>query len=162
MEEEQKTLKERLEETEKILKDLKKPTDKKFRLPGRAKLSKSKLNKGYVTVEEIGENRNVNFKRVQIEGGTIKLGNTYHAVKDLDIFFYKGKPFIHQAKNKLNPWNLDGNNQTYGQKYLMARMLKDALKEAKGKIRGAVIFGLVLLLIVGYYFLRSKGSLGGA
>jgi len=146
----------------------KKPQRKKFNLPAKAKVGTAKLKKGYVTVETIGENKEIKFVKEPIIDGTIKLGDTFHAVNDLDVFTYKGKPFVHQPKTKINPWNplsafLDSErtfegkilnkNEIYGQKYIMASMKSDAIRSRKKVgswiwlilvgIAGVVIYAIV-------------------
>ncbi len=46
---------------------------KPFKIPFRARLSKGALNRGYVTVAIIEDNKAVNFKKEPIIDGTIKL-----------------------------------------------------------------------------------------
>jgi hypothetical protein len=133
---------------------------KKFRMPFSAKVNKSKLKKGYVTVEHIGENKSVEFTRAPIIDGTIKVDDVIHAVDDLDIFFYKGKPFVHQPKGKVNPWNplVVAGNETYGQKYIVARLKSDLIKANVKKLSGFLIFGVIIAGIVAYYFLSRNGA----
>lgn len=151
-EEERKSVREELSEIKDILESNKKKKPKKFRLPFKARVNKSKLRKGYITVETMNENKNIEFSREPIIDGTIKLGDTFHAVEEHDIFFYKGKPFIHLAKNKLNPWNpLSSGNETYGQKYIMGRMKTDVIMPKKTAIKGVVVIGILIAIAVGYY-----------
>lgn len=148
----------------------KKKKEKKFKLPTKAKVSKRKAKKGFVTVELINENRELDFMKVPIEDGTIKLGGTIHAIEDFDIFYYKGKPFIHQPKKKINPWNPLSNylnsqrkvktddgeyhilssNEIYGQKYVMARMKSEFIKAKRNIGWGMTIFGLAIAGIIIY------------
>ena len=163
---EEKTTKQLLEEvnaklTEKSEKE--KIKSKKFKLPFWAKLKRRHLRQGYVTVEKIDDNKNISFTRVPIIDGTIQLDegqeSTYHAVDVKDIFFYKGKPFVHQAKRRLNPFNpLEEEHQTYGQKYIMAKMLKDQIKEAKAKFRGGMLFVIIIAIIAGIYYFSKRGG----
>jgi len=127
---------------------VKKP--KKFKLPWSAKVGNSKLKRGYVTIQVIEENGSLSFRKEPIVDGTIKLEDSYHAIADMDILYYKGKPFIIQAKNKLNPYNpLRGEHETYGQKYVMARMEKDRIigkkKLGLGVGIGALVIGAVII-----------------
>jgi len=127
---------------------VKKP--KKFKLPWSAKVGNSKLKRGYVTIQVIEENGSLSFRKEPIVDGTIKLKDSYHAIADMDILYYKGKPFIIQAKNKLNPYNpLRGEHETYGQKYVMARMEKDRIigkkKLGLGVGIGALVIGAVII-----------------
>ncbi len=150
MEEESKSLKEQLQEINKKL-DEKKKKPKKFRLPWKARVGKKKVREGYATIVEIQENKNIDFIKERITDGTINLGNTIHAVDPNDIFFYKGKPLIFQCKNKLNPYNpLKGEHETYGQKYVMARMEGDKLTLKKSLGWGLSIGILIVAAIIGY------------
>lgn len=143
---------------------------KKFRMPWKARVGKAKLKKGFVTVEIIGENKAVTFEKKAIIGGTIELDGTIHAVDNFDIYYYKGKPFIHQPITKLNPWHplgqylneeriYDGKilakNEIFGQKYIMARMKSDLIKTKRKIGWGASIFGIVVLGIVAYAFITG-------
>jgi len=103
----------------------------------------------------IDDNKNVDFIRTRIEGGAYTLDNeTFHTTDESDVFLYKGKPIIFQPKKKLNPYNpLEGSNETYGQKYVMARMLSDRIK-VKGKINGTIILW-ALLGIGALYFITQ-------
>jgi len=143
----------------KELKDLVSDTTKKkskgikpFRLPLKARVNKAKLSKGYVTVVKIEDNTGIDFIKEPIIDGTIKLDDdTFHAVEEFDIFNYKGKPLIFQPKSKLNPYNpLKGSHETYGQKYIMARMEGDKITGKKkisglGMSIGALIIGGIIL-----------------
>ena len=134
--------------------NIKKP--KKMKLPAKGKVSNLKMKKGYVTVIEIGENKNLDFRREPIVDGTIKLDDTFHAINSEDVFLYKGKPAIIQCKNKLNPYNpLKGKHETYGQKYVMARMEGDKLT-LKKKIGWGISIGLIAIVgIIGYSVLTG-------
>ena len=169
---EEKGIKETLEDINKKLEELPKEKEKKklFRLPSRAKVNKANLKKDYITIEAIGENREIFFTKEQIIDGTIKIGDTVHAIDEFDIFTYKGKPFIHQPKTKINPWNplsdylnterfFEGKklnrNEIYGQKYVMSRMKNDMVS-AKKPI-GAWIW-IVLAAVAGvviYAFIKG-------
>ena len=169
---EEKGIKETLEDINKKLEELPKKKDKKkiFKLPSKAKVNKANLKKGYVTIEVIGENKEVFFTKEPIIDGTVKIGDTVHAVDELDIFTYKGRPFVHQPKTKINPWNplttylneeriSDGKkvnkNEIYGQKYVMSRMKNDMVSSKKPV--GAWIW-IVLVAIAGivvYAFIKG-------
>ena len=161
---EEKNIKEEIRElTAAVKQSLDQQKPKKFRSI-KTVLGKKKMRKGYVLVSEIKENRVVNIRKEPIIDGTIKLDDTYHAIGDLDIFFYqpiigKLKPMIFQAKNRLNPWNpLEEKKETYGQKHIIARMERDQIKDKKSF--GIGIWLIVILIIAGvaYYFL-SGGKL---
>ena len=96
----------------------------------------------------VDENCNVKFEKQQIEGSTYQLKDeTYHATDGREFLIYKGKPFIIQYPNKLNPVHFkkgEQKNETYGQKLIMARMIKDTIK-AKAKAN----IGFIILLAIG-------------
>tara|TARA_R100001530_G_scaffold24998_1_gene20219 strand:+ start:2466 stop:2951 length:486 start_codon:yes stop_codon:yes gene_type:complete len=131
---------------------------KPFKLPFKARVNKSKLQQGYLTVAVINDNMGVDFRKELIKDGTVKLDDTFHAVEEFDIFNYKGKPFIFQAKSKLNPYNpLTGDNETYGQPYIMARMEGDRLTTKK-KIGLGISIGVLIIVGVIVYALFTGGA----
>jgi len=124
---------------------------KKFRVPRKGKVTRSKLRKGYCTILRVDDNGNVDFEKQKIEDSTVQLSTKdYHAVQNKDVLTYKGTPFIIQPTSKKNPCNplSDGKNETYGQKLIMARMLRDAIKQKTGG--GKIIIWLIVLGIAGY------------
>ena len=124
---------------------------KNFKLPFKARLNKKKMRDGYVTIVKIEDNKNIDFTREPIIDGTIKLKDTFHAVDSDEVFFYKNKPLIFQSKRKLNPYNpLAEEHQTYGQKYIMARMKGDSILSKKSMGWGAGIGALILVGIIAY------------
>ena len=149
---EEKSLRAEIQEMKELVKDsLEKKKPKKFKLPYKSRITKGLLRKGYVTVGVINENRGIDFTREPIIDGTIKLNDTFHTLDEIDIFSYKGKPFIFQAKNKLNPYNpLRGDNETYGQKYVMARMEGDKITSKKKIGLGISIGALVIVGVIVY------------
>lgn len=161
---EEKTLKDEIRDLKNIISEDKQTKQKKWKLPYKAKVGNAKLKKGYVTVEIINENKAIDFVREQIIDGTIKIGDTYHAVDDLDLFFYKGKPFVHQPKGSIYSYNplvrqkTDlQSNTTYGQKYVMARMEGDKILAKKAGFGWGIGIGLLVIVgIVVYYLLTGK------
>ena len=149
------SINERMEKLEAALDAGVKPP-KKMKLPIKAKVGNAKMKGGYATVVEIAENKNVDFKKTPITDGTVKLGDTFHAVGGDDLFFYKGKPLFFQCKNKLNPYNpLAGKHETYGQKYVMARMEGDKLTFKKKMGWGISIGVIAIVAIIGYSVLTG-------
>jgi len=118
------------EKVDLLIEEKNKNKAKKFRIPRRGKLNRSKIKKGYTTIMRIDDNGNVDFEKQRIQDSTYRLSTKdYHVTEKKDILSYKGKPFIIQPTKKLNPYNpLQGNNETYGQPYIMARMLGDTIK----------------------------------
>ena len=158
---EERTLKDEIKDLTMAIKgELDKTHSKKFK-PAKATISKAKLKKGYIVVVEFRENKSVNMTKTPIINGTIKVGDTYHAVRDLDVFYFErilGKPIpmIFQAKNKINPYNpIDGRNETYGQAYIKARLIADTIKDKKPMSIGLII--IVFLIIGGaiWYFTKK-------
>lgn len=123
---------------------------KKFRIPRKGKVGRSKIKKGYCTILRIDDNGNVDFEKQKIMDSTYRLTTKeYHTTKEEDILSYKGKPLIIQCTKKLNPYNpLHGKNEVYGQKYIMARMLGDTIKIKSGGSK--TILWLIGLAIAGY------------
>ena len=160
MDDETKTIKERLASLEEL--EIEKRSSKKFKLPFKAKLNKKKLKDGYVTIVTINDNKNIDFTRERIIDGTIKMPTkdlSFHAIDSKDIYFYKGKPIIFQPKRALNPYNpLETAHETYGQKYVMARMEGDkiALKKSFGMGIGIVV--IIVIAIIAYAIFGGGGS----
>lgn len=128
---------------------------KKFRLPGRGKVSKGQVKKGYLTILVVNENGAVDFRKEPLKDSTVKIRDnenlTFHAVNPEDVLSYNGKPFVIIPRNKKNPYNPSkGDNQTYGDKYILARMESEglSLKKKLGglgmSIAGLVVGGIIL------------------
>ena len=163
-------IKDDIKNLEKTIKELKKETkkSKKFRLPFKAKISNRKMREGYVTVLIIRDNRNIDFVKEPIIDSTFKLNDTIHALEDKNVFFYKRRPFIIQPKKKLTQYNpeiksdekdkdpLDCPNQTYGQKYVMARMESDKLT-LKKQIGWGMSIGVLVIVGIIVYSLFTGG-----
>lgn len=151
MEQEEKSLKEEIKELKEIVKEDGKKKNKKFKLPFKARLGNRAVRTGYVTVAIIRENKNIDFTKEPIVDLTIKLdGDSFHALEEKDIFFYKNKPFVFQPKSKLNPYNPLGKNETYGQKYIMARMEGDKIITKKKLGLGISIGALIIIGVIAY------------
>ena len=157
--EEGRSLKERLNELEDEV--VRQKRQKEFKLPWKAKVGKKKIEKGWISVAVIHDNKNIEFQKTQIIDGTIKLKSlggdvTYHSLDEKDIFFYKNKPFIFQPKRLINPYNpLKNEHETYGQKYLMARMEGDKLTLKKSLGMGVgVIIVIAIIGFIAYSFLK--------
>jgi len=130
---------------------------KKFRLPFRAKLSKSKLKNGYASVLVIGENDEAVFTREQIVDSTVKLGDTYHHAEGENCLTYKGKPFLIIPKKSNKPYNPNSVvNTIFSQKHIMSRMMNEVLGSSKKLGMGAIsIGGIILLGVIIYAFIAG-------
>jgi hypothetical protein len=158
---EEKTLTDKVDEIYNAFQEIDKKKIRKFRVPRRGKVSKRQGRRGYSTILRIDDNGNCDFEKRPIEDSTYRLKKgDYHTAEEKDMnLSYKGKPFIIQASKKLNPHNpLDGTNETYGQKYVMARMLGDAIKMVGKKKGGAFIWIILGVIVIGglYFILRHK------
>jgi len=125
---------------------------KKLRFPTRAKVKRGRLKKGWIGIMKIGENQNASFEKVQVGGGSFKTSDgIYHATDGREILFYQGKfPFIVQEEKSKNPYNFNTKeNEVYGQKFIMAKMLADTIKVKKGGNMSPFIV-IALILVIGY------------
>ncbi len=149
-----KSLKERLDYLEEKNGNGKK---KKFFIPFKARLGKKQIKDGYVSILKIEDNHNIDFVKEPIRDGVINMGDTFHAIDPEDIFFYKNKPFIFQAKRSQNPYNpLSEAHETYGHKYILARMEGDKILGKKKAIGwGITIVGIVIAGIIAYSFITG-------
>lgn len=142
MEEDKIPLNARLDRMEQLLSQNFAEKPKKIKIPMKARVRRGKIKQGWIGILRVDENGNISGEKQKIEDTTIRLKDgTYHTTDGREILFWNGKfPIIIQPTWKLNPIKLrkeEGeNNQTYGQKYIMARMLKDAiiLKKKAGNI----------------------------
>ena len=158
MEEETKSLTEQVKEMKEIINSGK---IKKLRIPSKAKVGRGKLKKGWISIFRIGENGNITPTKVQIDGGVfdfLKKGGSYHATTGREILFWKGKPVIFQEDKKVNPklftFN-DGDNQTYGQKNIIAAILRDTIKVKKtGANWGLLIVIGIIIYVLGKYVFK--------
>ena len=132
---------------------------KKFKLPSKGRVSNSKSKKGYVSILRIDEAKNVTFERQQIEGSTYRSNEgEYHAIEEDSPLTHKGKPFLIQVSKKILPYNVTrdgqnltkGDNETFGQRYIMARMLGDSIKIKKKATGLLLIVGLIVAGLIGY------------
>jgi hypothetical protein len=138
---------------------------KKFKIPQRGRVSKSKAKKGWMIIEKINENRNISFEKQQVEMEVYKTADgIYHATDGREIFFYKGMPLVHQPGWRQNPYdplakpsvpteNIPTQNNVYGQKPIIAKMTFDTYKEANKKKGGGASLLVVLGILVGGYLI---------
>jgi len=161
-EKKERSIRDELSEMKELIMDSKveQKKQKTFRLPFKARVGNSKLKKGYLTIIVMNDNMNVDFIKEPIIDGTVKIDDTYHAVEEFDIFNYKGKPLIFQPKSKLNPVNpfnpLTGEHETYGQKYVMARMEGERIVSKKQIGWGISIGVLIIVGVVIYALITGR------
>lgn len=156
---EKKSLKEQVEELKRFQKkmDSKKDKKKKIRLSSKSKTRGMKLKKGYIGVLKVDENRNITGEKVRINGSAFSTKDgKYHATDGREIFFFEGRyPIIIQPSWKKNPLLVDPKseeNETYGQEYMMAKMLQDTIKVKKksGNIIIWILVGVAALVGINY------------
>lgn len=157
---EQKSLKEKVDTSYEIADKIKKGLIKRkdLKLPKKGKVSKSKIKKGYIGIAKIQNNRNISFEKQLLRDHCfVTSDGTYHSTNGNEILFWNGKyPIVFQPTWKLNPISFkeeeDEKNETYGQKYVMAKMMKDAIKQKnKGNFGGiAWIIGIAIAAYIGY------------
>ena len=135
---------------------------KAIKLIKKAKVRKRKIKKGWVGVLKIDENGNISGEKEKIIGGTIKSSEgTYHATDGREILFWQGKfPVIIQPSWKKNPLMVKKENEvneTYGQKYIMARMMVDTIKVKTGGGAKAILWiaGLAIAGYIAYTLLKG-------
>ncbi len=151
--EEEKSLTEKVEELTKALNGIDKTKVKKLRLPAKAKVKKGRVKKGWLGCGKIGRNGALTFERIQIDEGAFTTSDgSYHATDGREIVFFNGKfPMIFQEEAKKNPVNWkfnEGKDETYGDKLILAKMLKDSIKIKKGGNMSPVIVIIVVLVIL--------------
>ena len=127
---------------------------RKMRLPRKAKVRRSKIKKGWIGIVKIDENGNLSGEKQRLEDSTIRLKEkTYHSSDGSEIGFWEGKyPVIIQPTWRKNPLKIrqgQEKNETYGQKYIMARMIGDTIK-VKAAAGAKGILYLVLAAAIGY------------
>lgn len=161
---EEKNLVQKVEEAHEIISAIKDGSikKKKLKIPRKAKVSRMKRKKGYIGIIRIDENLNITGEKIKLEESSFQLkGGTFHATDRREMCYWNGKfPVLIQptwSKNPLNLSELKPNNETYGQKYIMAKMLKAVIVNAK---KGAswliwVAVGIGALIA---YNLITKGS----
>lgn len=138
---------------------------KKIKVPRKAKVKKRKLKKGYIGILYVDENGNISGEKQKIEGSSFKdKKGLYHATEGEEILYFDGKfPVIIQpswSNNPINIRDLKSKNETYGQPYIMAKMLKDTIKSKSkgGNIIIWIIIAAAVILGINYF---AGGSLFG-
>lgn len=136
---------------------------KQLKVIRKAKVSGRKAKKGWMGVLKIDENNNITGEKIRIDDSVfVTRDGKYHATKHgEEVLMWDGKfPVLIQQSWKETPLNLKkrttDNDETYGQKYIMARMLNDTIK-VKNKMGGSIILWIVLgvgVLFAINYFMK--------
>ena len=137
---------------------------KKLKLPRKAKVRKGKRKKGWIGIVRIDENGNMTGEKAKLEDSTIRLKDkTYHATDGSEIGYWDSKfPVIFQPTWRKNPLKIkkegQDDNETYGHKYIMARMLGDTIKVKAGQAKA--LLWIVGIGIAGYFgYMLATGQL---
>jgi len=154
-----------VEKVEEIYENLnspnKKDRKKAMKIMRKAKVSRSKLKKGYIGVIKIEENGNASGEKSKIENFVYKLKKgDYHVSDGGEKLWWNGKhPFLIQPTWKLSPLDLrkkpEEKNETQGQKLVLATMKKDLITK---KGTGNSIIWIVLLIVaavIGYSLIKG-------
>lgn len=166
MEEEKRTLKDEISDLNKNFSALiSKKEAKNFRMPFAARVNKRKAKDGYATICYINENRDAKFMRMPIKDGAIMIEGAPHLATTDFMLTYKNKPFLIVPSWNTKPFSpktdyekaSEEKTTTFGYRLLLNTM-KGELIKAKTKISGALIFGIIVALIVGGYFLSRGGG----
>ena len=153
------------------IKDTLKTKDEKkikaFKIPFGARLSSSRVKKGFVTVAYISQNKGISFFKVQVDEGVYKDKNGIpHVATAKYILNYKNKPMIIQPEWSQVPFNpeehleetLQTKNSSTGWKLLANHFEKEQIKP-KGSF-GAMGWIFVVLVLIGLgYYAWSNGYL---
>lgn len=135
---------------------------KPLKIMRKAKVTKRKAKKGWVGILKVDENGNISGEKVQLrDSAFMTRDKLFHATDGREMLMYDGKfpCFIQEAK-KDNPKKFlfnEGKNETYGQPYIMAKMLLESVKPKRGGM-GIV---LILLAVGAGIFLINKFMGGG-
>lgn len=145
-----------------IEKDKKK--SKGFKLPSKAKLSKTKVKKNWVTIVKINENKAVDFSREPIEDETVMIDGVPRLATGEAVLNYKGKPLMIVPSWRVTPFSptqdfkesLEDGSNTKGYALLLARMKKGILEPVKKKIPIGIILVVVAIIgIIAYVVLKK-------
>ncbi len=157
----EKSLLERVKAVEELKEELenKKNRKKKIKLPSKAKTKGMKAKKGYVGILRISENGVITGEKVKIEGSAFnESSGKYHATDSREILLWQGKyPILVQKTWRKNPENFrkaeNEKDETYGQDYIKARLIRDTIKDVKpkGNIIIWIAIGVAVLIGVNYF-----------
>jgi hypothetical protein len=133
---------------------------KNLKLLRKAKVRGRKAKKGWMGVLKVDENGNITGEKTKIDDSVfVTRDGKYHATKHgEEVLMWNGKfPVLIQQSWLETPINLrktaEHKDETYGQKYIMARMLNDTIK-IKNKGGGFllwIIIGAVVIFGINYF-----------
>lgn len=153
----EKPLMQRLKEMEQVVNpnaiNNKKVKVRELKLPRKAKVRARRAKKGWIGILTIDKAKGIYAEKQRVEGSTVKLKDgSYHGLEEFDVYYWQGKyPIIIQPKEKNVPWSplIIEKDETYGQPYIKARMLKDVIKE-KGSGGFSKLIWLIVIAGVAY------------
>ena len=172
MEEENKSLKETLADVAKKLDDLSQEKKvKKWSLPFTARIGmgKKKKRKGYVVFMNVGLNKAVTFIKAPVTENVAMVNGVPHVVEPDDILIWKNKiPIVIQPQFAERPFSArryfdettKNGQTTEGWRYIMNYILNTQITEKKKFSGGLIIIGVIALIGLGYYLIKS-GALSG-
>ena len=136
---------------------------KKLKILRKAKVRGRKAKKGWMGILKVDENGNIVGEKQRIDDSVfVTSDGKYHATRHgEEVLMWDGKfPVLIQQSWKETPVNLRkgefSKDETYGQKYIMARMLNDTIK-VKNKMGGSIILWIILgvgVLFAINYFMK--------
>lgn len=158
-----KSLGDRIDELKEILEESKeKKKLKLFKTPRQLKLRKGQLKNNYVGIAFIQDNGDVKFLREQIVEGTVMINKTPYIATPEHIMSHKGKPFMiipswnnvpFSPENNIREANENKTN-SIGSRLLLNRMKSEVIAAKKKFGAGIIIFGVLVLLGIGYYIFK--------
>ena len=124
-------------------------------IPWKAKVGKRKAKKGYIIVQKVYENGNMDFERHLIQDGTIMVDGIPRLATTADVFHRGKKPWMILPMWSIKPFSRvdhfteteKANYTTKGWRLILNRIKNEAITEKK-KI-GSVVIWIVLVAIAG-------------
>ncbi len=165
---ENKSLIEKINDIEAKLEDKDKDKNKKeWKLPFKfTMIGQKKKKEGWILLQHLSYNGATSFEKVQVDEG-VAMGKDMipHVVTAEDIFLYKNKlPMViipdwskyPIRKGELYSQTLATKGAgTMGWEFLMNYMYKTQIKEKKKATTGVMIIGVLVLIGLGYYLVKS-------
>jgi hypothetical protein len=144
---------------------------KKWNLPWAARMGMGKKKKrdGYVVFMNIGTNKAVTFIKAPVTDGVALVNNIPHVIEPEDILIWKNKiPMVIQPQWSERPFSpkdhfkqaVDANQTTTGWEYIMNFILKTQIQAKKNTPMGLIIIGVIAVVALGWYLIKS-GALKG-